>query len=46
MSAALDVRICRLGEKNKLEELRDLVKKTTIKEVSGVTRQNLNKHIS
>lgn len=43
MSGALDVRVCRLGEKNKVEELRELVKKTTIKEVSGVTRQNLNK---
>lgn len=39
MSVALDVRVCRLGEKNKIEELRELINKTTIKEVSGVTWQ-------
>lgn len=42
MSVALDVRVCRLGEKNKIEELRELIKKTTIKEVSGFTQQKLN----
>lgn len=46
MSVALDVRVCRLGEKNKIEELRELINKTTIKEVSGVTRQKLNEHIN
>lgn len=46
MSVALDVRVCRLGEKNKIGELRELINKTTIKEVGGVTRQKLNKHIN
>lgn len=46
MSVALDVRVCRLGEKNKIEELRELINKTTTKEVSGVTQQKLNKHIN
>jgi len=37
MSGTLDVRVCKLGEKNQIEELRELIRKTSIKEVSFVT---------
>jgi len=37
MSITLDARVCKLGEKNQIEELRALIRKTSIKEVSGVT---------
>lgn len=33
MNAALHIQVCKLGEKNQIEELRDLIKKTSVKEV-------------
>ncbi|EDV98457.1 GH22660 [Drosophila grimshawi] len=36
MSATLDVRVCKLGEKNQIERLRELIKKTSLKELTAI----------
>ncbi|XP_060654538.1 Fanconi anemia group I protein [Drosophila nasuta] len=41
MSGTLDVRVCKLGEKNQVDELRELIKKTTIKELTTALKARL-----
>ncbi|XP_034479900.1 Fanconi anemia group I protein [Drosophila innubila] len=43
MSGTLDVRVCKLGEKNQMEELRELIRKTSIKELTTTLKAKLSR---
>ncbi|XP_002006644.2 Fanconi anemia group I protein [Drosophila mojavensis] len=43
MNTTLHVRVCKLGEKNQIEELRELIKKTSVKELTAVLNARLPK---
>ncbi|XP_064535940.1 Fanconi anemia group I protein homolog [Drosophila montana] len=43
MSAALDVRVCKLGERNQIEELRELIRKTSIKDLTATIGAKLTR---